>query len=364
MSKERCFHTNISSEPGAKLSEYTGDGTPVCISNFLKSIGPYLKAINDDELKPIQSFIDKIPVPVFYKNIEGYYSGCNKAFTEFIGVTDPITTSQTDGFKNLKEVSQKTCVNEQELLRATGSRICESIIRKKNGEIKYALINKATITNFRGKTCGLIGMILDITTNRQLKDALNTSVRSAGVSREEHFKDLIKIKQSLFDENKIRRRLEKQLAQASRKLEDYIRKNEENHAAMKTILKYQEDYKKELEDNLIANLKHLVMPYILKLKRNRRSSEDLDCLNMIESKLDEIISPFSSHLSSKHIAFTPKEIKIADLVKDGKQDKEIVEIMNISIDTVKTHRKNIRRKLGIYGDRSNLRSRLLSLSKH
>ena len=83
---------------------------------------------------------------------------------------------------------------------------------------------------------------------------------------------------------------------------------------------------------------------------------------MIESKLDEIVSPLSHKLSSKHSALTPREIQIADLVKDGKQDKDIMEIMNISIDTVKTHRKNIRRKLGIYGDRSNLRSLLLTLN--
>jgi DNA-binding CsgD family transcriptional regulator len=359
MRKERCLHTNISSEPGIKLSEYTGNGTPACISNFLNCEKHHSNA-SDDELKPIQSFIDKIPIPVFYKNIEGKYSGCNKAFIEFIGESDP--SSQIAEFKQHKEVVENNCTNEMELLQTNGSRICESIIKRKNGEIKYTLINKATITNEKGEACGLIGMISDITTNRLLKDALNTPAGNTEISRDEHFQQLTNIKQLLFDENKKRRRLEKKLAQASRKIEDYIKKHAESNIAMKTILEYQENYKKEIEDNLISNVRHLVIPYILKLKRNRVSSDDLNCLKMIESKLDEIVSPLSNKLSSRHTALTPREIQIADLIKDGMQDKDIMEVMNIAIDTVKTHRKNIRRKLGIYGDRSNLRSTLLSLS--
>jgi DNA-binding NarL/FixJ family response regulator len=52
---------------------------------------------------------------------------------------------------------------------------------------------------------------------------------------------------------------------------------------------------------------------------------------------------------------------VADLIKDGKQDKDITEILNISLDTVKAHRKNIRKKLGINNKRINLRTKLLSL---
>jgi DNA-binding CsgD family transcriptional regulator len=342
------------------LHEYTGNGTPVCISYFLKGEKHNSKLI-DDELKPIQSFIDKIPIPVFYKNIEGKYSGCNSAFIDFIGNSDP--TSEISEINYHKEGVEKNCTNELKLLKTTGSRICEAIIRRKNGEIKYALINKATITNAQGETCGIMGMISDITTNRLFKDALHTPADGKVLSREEHFQELANIKQLLFDENKKRRILEKHFAQASRKLQTHIKKNAERSAAMKAMFEYQEHYKQEIEDNLISNVKHLVIPYILKLKRNRQSSDDLNCLNIIESKLDEIVSPLSNKLSSKHTAFTPKEIQIADLIKDGMQDKDIMELLNISIDTVRTHRKNIRRKLGIYGDRSNLRSRLLSLSE-
>lgn len=48
-------------------------------------------------------------------------------------------------------------------------------------------------------------------------------------------------------------------------------------------------------------------------------------------------------------SLTVKEFKILELAKTGKGNKEIAELFNISVDTVKTHRKNIMRKMGIKG---------------
>ena len=100
-----------------------------------------------------------------------------------------------------------------------------------------------------------------------------------------------------------------------------------------------------------------------KLKKNRKMSDELDYLRIIDSNLKEIVSPFSSKLSFKHLNFTPKEIMISDLIKDGKQDKDMMEILNISLDTVKAQRKNIRKKLGINNQKINLRTKLLSLAE-
>jgi PAS domain S-box-containing protein len=136
----------------------------------------------------------------------------------------------------------------------------------------------------------------------------------------------------------------------------------ESNAALKVLLNQREQDKEEFENNILSNIKHLVMPYIFKLKNNRLNSEELSYLNIIESNLKEVISPFSQKLSSNYMDFTPREIRIANLIKDGAQDKDIMGILNISLDTVKTHRKNIRRKLGIHGKRINLRTKLLSLT--
>jgi DNA-binding CsgD family transcriptional regulator len=46
---------------------------------------------------------------------------------------------------------------------------------------------------------------------------------------------------------------------------------------------------------------------------------------------------------------TKAEIQICQLIQSGSDSKEIAESMNISFDTVQTHRKNIRKKLGLSG---------------
>jgi len=50
--------------------------------------------------------------------------------------------------------------------------------------------------------------------------------------------------------------------------------------------------------------------------------------------------------TDRSINLTPKEKEIVTLILDGKESKEIAELLSISFNTVATHRKNILRKLG------------------
>lgn len=159
-----------------------------------------------------------------------------------------------------------------------------------------------------------------------------------------------------------RKIMEIQLRDTEKELKLYAEGLMESNAALKALLKHREEDQREFEYNILSNMKHLVLPYLAKMKKNKPSSgEELTCLNILESNLKEIVSPFSNRLSSKYLNFTPKEIQIADLIKDGKQDKEIMEILNTSIDTIKTHRRNIRKKLGITNNKINLKTKLMSL---
>ena len=54
----------------------------------------------------------------------------------------------------------------------------------------------------------------------------------------------------------------------------------------------------------------------------------------------------------------PAEIQVANLVKLGKRTKEIAEIMNLSPGTISIHRKNIRKKLELTHQKTNLQTML------
>jgi len=160
-----------------------------------------------------------------------------------------------------------------------------------------------------------------------------------------------------------KKRMDMALLNSEQQLRIHAAELEESNIALKVLLKQRENDRSELEENILMNVKQLILPYLDKLKKSRALSDELVFLNLLETNLKQIISPFSSRLSSKYHGLTPREIAIADLIRDGRQDKDIIDILNISFETVKTHRQNIRKKLGIYGQRTNLRTYLLLQSE-
>jgi DNA-binding CsgD family transcriptional regulator len=96
------------------------------------------------------------------------------------------------------------------------------------------------------------------------------------------------------------------------------------------------------------------------LKKSRLNTNQKTLINILESNLGNMISPFISTVSSKYFNLTPMEVRVANLVKEGKTNKEIAELLCISKNTILFHRYNIRSKLGLKNKKINLRSHLLS----
>jgi PAS domain S-box-containing protein len=159
-----------------------------------------------------------------------------------------------------------------------------------------------------------------------------------------------------------RKRSERALKKREKELEVKSRNLEELNTALKVLLKQREADKEELAERTLSNLKHLVLPYIEKLKKGSLESKDGAYIAIVESNLKEIVSPFSQRLSSKFMTLTPKELQVAHLIKEGRTTKEIAELLNASPGTIDFHRNNIRNKLNMKNKRANLRSYLVTLT--
>jgi PAS domain S-box-containing protein len=154
------------------------------------------------------------------------------------------------------------------------------------------------------------------------------------------------------------------IAQSLRESEERLRirtqELEEMNSALKVLLKQREHDQKDIEEKVSANLKQLVLPYIEKLKK-RKSGEDAAYLNIIEANLHGVMTSLITTMSGKLYRLTPQEMLIANLIRDGRQDKDISELLNLSIYTIKAHRRNIRKKLGLTTRKANLRTFLSNL---
>ena len=158
-----------------------------------------------------------------------------------------------------------------------------------------------------------------------------------------------------------RKRAEEALIKKDKELESRANKLEEMNTALNVLLDKRNEDKITLQEQVVTNVKKLAFPYVEKLKKSNLNNEQKIYAELIESSLDEIISPFSHQLSSPLIGLTSTEIKIADLVKRGKTTKEIAAFANLSPKTIERHRENIRKKINIKNKKINLQSYLSSL---
>lgn len=136
---------------------------------------------------------------------------------------------------------------------------------------------------------------------------------------------------------------------------------EELNTALRVLLKQREEDQEELERKVLSNVTQFVLPYVEKIRKIQKDPLISAYIDILESNLSDITSPFSRKLSSRYRNLTPREIQVANLVKDGRTSKEIAEILNVSRSTVDIHRHRIRNKLGLKTQKSSLRSHLSSL---
>jgi len=158
-----------------------------------------------------------------------------------------------------------------------------------------------------------------------------------------------------------RKRNEETLRTMAEELKSKTNALEEMNAALRVLLKQREEDKVDLEKRILASVKELVIPHLRELKKCMSGQKELIRLQILESNLQGIISPFAQKLSLQFLNLTQKEIQIANLIKEGKTTKEIARFMDLSKFAIDTHRAHLRTKLGLTNKKANLRTYLSSL---
>lgn len=179
--------------------------------------------------------------------------------------------------------------------------------------------------------------------------------------RKEYTAKLKTLNKRLRQEIKGHKRTEESLRERESELDIKTKNLEETNAALKILLRKREEDKTEFEEKVLANVKELVMPYLEKLEKSGLNGRQKNFLEIMESNLNDIVSPFVHGLSDKYLMLTPSEIQVANLVKQGKNTKEIAGLVSLSPRTIESYRDSIREKLGIKNRKINLRTYLLSI---
>ena len=113
------------------------------------------------------------------------------------------------------------------------------------------------------------------------------------------------------------------LKKREKELESRTRSLEEANTAFSILLRRREEDRTHFESSVISNISTLINPYIEKLKNTPLDALQTNHLNVIETNLEQIISPFVRDIGSRVLDLTPMEIRVANLVKEGKSNIEI-----------------------------------------
>ncbi len=133
---------------------------------------------------------------------------------------------------------------------------------------------------------------------------------------------------------------------------------EQKNITLREVLAQIELEKKEIENNVMANVDMLLLPILEGFWINEESQKHID---LLRSNLEDLTSSFGRRISEERAKLTSREIEICNMIKNGLRSKEISTLLVISVQTVEKHRAKIRNKLGISNTRLNLASFLHTL---
>lgn len=130
--------------------------------------------------------------------------------------------------------------------------------------------------------------------------------------------------------------------------------------SIRELIAQVEREKRQVEADVTANIDRVILPIIglLEEKFPRGSRHQLD---LIRSCLSDIAGSFVTTVEQLHAKLTPREIQVCHMIRSGFSTKDIAKILNTSVQTVFSQRKQIRRKLHLSGGDANLAAYLKGL---
>lgn len=140
-------------------------------------------------------------------------------------------------------------------------------------------------------------------------------------------------------------------------LEENLKDREEELESMdntlRTVLRTVDEEKQEVREEVLEQVKQYLLPTIDIIAEV--SSQDLrrSYSGILKSHLEEF-SESSAEVADELLALSTRQLEICKLIRVGMKGRDISELLNISFETLQSHRKNIRKKLKLCGTKISL----------
>jgi two-component system, NtrC family, sensor kinase len=128
-----------------------------------------------DQLSFLQTLMDAIPLPIFYKNPQGVFQGGNTAWERFMGKNIEALVDKTVHDIAPKALADIYHAADLQLMEKGGKQVYEAKVQTADETRREVVFHKAVYMDSRGETAGMVGVMLDITERKAAEEALRAS---------------------------------------------------------------------------------------------------------------------------------------------------------------------------------------------
>ena len=125
-----------------------------------------------DDINFLQTVIDAIPSPVFYKDRHGSYLGCNTAFENFLGLEKHLIIGRTVSEITPGELAQTYLKVDTDVIQAKHAKSIETKVLHADKSYRDVILSKAAYFLPDGDTVGIVGVMQDITDRKAIEKEL------------------------------------------------------------------------------------------------------------------------------------------------------------------------------------------------
>jgi PAS domain S-box-containing protein len=232
--------------------------------------------------------------------------------------------------------------------------IGEGMIRRKDGSCFPVEVHSSVIRV--GARDYLVATACDITERKKVLEALHAAREQLEQAVKERTAELETVNEALKEEIAIRARVEKVLKRSQAQLQKQKGYLERKSVAMGEMLRQIEWEKRRIRTNIASNAKQVLLPLLDRMRSVGGSGKEIA---LLKERVKDLTAEYGPVAAGEKTRLTPREMEIADMLRSGLGNKEIADLLNITLRSTEWHRYNIRKKLHLKGKRNNLRALLM-----
>jgi PAS domain S-box-containing protein len=255
------------------------------------------------------------------------------------------------GFKMIMHPDELPHIRERHDRRMAGKHVSnhyETRIVHKDGRVVPIEVSSSK-TMWQGQAV-VMAIIRDITERKRMEAAQAKSHDQLEQRVEERTLELMEAAGELESEHKELLHHKKELEKVNRELVD-------TNKALSVLARNIDRKREEAEKKISVAIGSKIIPVIEGLKNDKT-------LKSLEAELDILIASLNELTPSLRngagiiYSLSATELRVATMIKNGLTSPEIARLLHVSLDTIKTHRRSIRRKLNISNSKINTASYL------